>query len=87
MAFNTLDFFLLFGATLVLCFLLPQKYRNPLLLISSYVFYAAYSLPLTLFLVIMTLVTYYIAIDIERCRGVQEERLSRRWMIVFPGKN
>ena len=82
MSFNTLDFFLLLGATLLLYYLFPQKLRNPLLLISSYVFYAAYSLPLTLFLVVMTLATYFIALDIERCRGAEWHRLAKRWMIV-----
>ncbi|MBQ6412643.1 MAG: MBOAT family protein [Ruminococcus sp.] len=82
MSFNTLDFFLLFSATFVLYFLLPHKLRNPLLLIVSYVFYAAYSLPLTLFLVIMTLITYFIALDIERFRGAEKNAFAKRWMII-----
>ena len=73
---------LLLAGTLILYFLLPQKLRNPLLLLASYVFYAAYSLKLTIFLVVMTLVTYVLALEIERCRGVREGKVSKRWMIV-----
>lgn len=82
MAFNTLDFMLLFAGTLILYFLLPQKLRNPLLLVASYVFYAAYSLWLTLFLVAATLVTYVIALEIGHCREERGGRLSKFWMIV-----
>ncbi|MBR5343795.1 MAG: MBOAT family protein [Oscillospiraceae bacterium] len=82
MSFNTLDFMLLLAGTLILYFLLPQKLRNPLLLVASYVFYAAYSLGLTLFLVIMTLITYVLALEIDRCREVKGGKVSKAWMIV-----
>ncbi|MCR5610470.1 MAG: MBOAT family protein [Clostridiales bacterium] len=79
MSFNTLDFLLLFFATLVLYFLLPHKLRNPLLLISSYVFYAAYDLKLTAYLVITTLFAYVIGILIDRSR---EGKGAKVWMII-----
>ena len=82
MSFNTLDFMLLLAGTLILYFLLPQKLRNPLLLVASYVFYAAYSLGLTLFLVIMTLITYVLALEIDHCREARGGKLAKFWMIV-----
>jgi alginate O-acetyltransferase complex protein AlgI len=72
---------LLFAGTLILYFLLPQKLRNPLLLVASYVFYAAYSLGLTLFLVVMTLITYVLGLEIGRCREARP-KTAKAWMIV-----
>ncbi len=81
MSFNTLDFLLLLAVTMGLYFVLPWKLRNPLLLASSYVFYAAYSLKLTLFLVIMTMLTYVLALKISQCREVKgDKKLAKRWM-------
>ncbi len=79
MSFNSLDFLLLFAAVVILYYLLPQKLRNPLLLIASYVFYAAYNLGLTLFLLVLTLVTYFIGREVDRRRG---DKASKRWMIL-----
>ena len=81
MSFNTLDFLLLLAVTMGLYFVLPWKLRNPLLLASSYVFYAAYSLKLTLFLVIMTLLTYVLALKICHCREKEEDKKRAKiWM-------
>ena len=80
MPFNTLDFIILFMVTLFLYFLLPQKMRNPLLLLSSYIFYAAYSLRLTLFLVAMTAVSYVFALRIEKCRKEGRDKHAGGWM-------
>lgn len=66
MAFNTLDFLLLFTLTAFLYYILPHKLRNPLLLLASYVFYAAYNLALTLFLLLCTLFTYFIGLQVDR---------------------
>ena len=81
MSFNTLDFLLLLAVTMGLYFVLPWRLRNPLLLASSYVFYAAYSLKLTLFLVIMTFLTYALALKISQCREAErDKKLAKRWM-------
>ena len=81
MTFNTLDFLLLLAVTMGLYFVLPWRLRNPLLLVASYVFYAAYSLKLTLFLVIITLLTYVLALKISQCREVKgDKKLAKRWM-------
>ena len=82
MAFNTLDFMLLLAITLILYFVLPHRLRNPLLLIASYVFYAAYSLPLTLFLIVMTLITYFLALEIQRRHNDNEEKTTKYLMAV-----
>lgn len=66
MTFNSLDFMLFFAAVFTLYYLLPYRLRNGLLLLASYVFYAAYDLPLALFLVISTLFNYIMAVPIGR---------------------
>ncbi len=83
MAFHSLDFFIFFAVTVVLYYLLPQKLQNPLLLISSYVFYAAYDIKLTLLLIVMTVVVYLITLYIDKCR--MDENIHahvKQWMSV-----
>ncbi len=65
MTFNSIVFMLFLAIVLLLYYILPGKARNLLLLIASYVFYANYSVPLVLFLVICTLVAYVIARRME----------------------
>ncbi len=79
MTFNTLDFILFLPIVFILYFVLPQKLRNPLLLLASYFFYAVYDLPLTLFLVICTLVTYGIGLVIG---GSTDKRRRKAWLVV-----
>ena len=81
MSFNTLDFMLLFGATFCLYYLLPQKMRNPLLLAASYVFYAAFDLGLTLYLVTITLFTYFVAAKIHQNKASDMDTAAKRWMV------
>lgn len=81
MSFNTLDFLLLFGLTFCLYYILPQKLRNPLLLAASYVFYAAYNLGLTLYLLIITLFTFLIAIQISKNKQCGKEKAAKYWTI------
>lgn len=79
MAFNTLDFILLLIVTVLLYYALPHKLRNPLLLVASYVFYAAYDLALTAFLVICTLLTYYVARQVD-CH--EDAVIRKRWATI-----
>lgn len=78
MAFNTLEFILFFFLTIALYFLLPNKLKNPLLLIASYVFYAWFDLKLTLYLVLTTLTAYFIGLQIERLKG---QKAAKGWML------
>lgn len=79
MAFNSLDFMLLFTVTVILYYAMPHKFRNPLLLIASYIFYAAFDLGLTLFLVLCTLVTYFTALKVDQYRG---QKSSKTWATI-----
>lgn len=79
MAFNSLDFMILFAVTVILYYALPHKFRNPLLLIVSYIFYAAFDLGLTMYLVLCTLVTYFTALQVEKYRG---QKSSKTWATI-----
>lgn len=78
MSFNSLVFLLFLAVVLLLYYLLPGKARNPLLLAASYVFYAYYSLPLTLYLLLCTLVVYATArkMDTAESRGKRKNWLT-----------
>ena len=76
MAFNTLEFLLLLAAVVILYYVLPKKARNPLLLVASYGFYAYNSVPLVLFLVLCTLITFVIALRIES----SADRQKKNWV-------
>lgn len=78
MSFNSIDYILLLAATLILYYVLPHKFRNWLLLLSSLAFYAAYSLKLTLFLLVMILITYYFALDIEKSKEADSDQRSKK---------
>ena len=79
MSFNSLDFILLIFITAILYYALPHKLRNPLLLVSSYVFYAAFDLGLTSYIVLCTLLTYVTAILVEKNRGTAK---AKTWAAV-----
>jgi len=64
MVFNSIEYLLFLPIVVILYYVLPQKMKNPLLLLGSYIFYACYNLKLSLFLVVFTLVTYVIGIVI-----------------------
>lgn len=81
MSFNTLDFMLLFAGTIILYYIVPLKWRNAILFIASYIFYAAYNVGLTLYLVAVTLFSYLIARDIERCREKNGGKTAKRLFI------
>lgn len=69
MVFNSLEFLLFLPIVVILYYVLPQKLKIPLLLVGSYFFYAFYSLKLSVFLVVFTLVTYAIGIKIAASEG------------------
>lgn len=82
MTFNSLCFFIFFAITICLFFLLPGRLQNPLLLLSSYVFYAAFDIWLSLYLIIATFIIYVIAIymDILKDRVVGGTSRAKIWM-------
>ena len=74
-----MDFVVFFPAVLILYFVLPAKARNIFLLAASYFFYAVYSPVLTLYLVVCTLVTYGIALLIEKKR---DGASAKTWAVI-----
>lgn len=78
MTFTTLDYLLFLPVVVILYYLLPHKFRNPLLLVGSYYFYACYNLPLVLYLLLVTIVTYCIGRKI----GSSESTTKKRWVVL-----
>jgi D-alanyl-lipoteichoic acid acyltransferase DltB (MBOAT superfamily) len=69
MQFNSIAFFLFFPTVAILYYLLGLTARRWLLLASSLFFYAFWSVPFSLLLVLSALVDYFAAIAIDRFRG------------------
>ncbi len=78
MTFNTLDYLLFLPLIVILYYLLPNKLRNPLLLIGSYFFYACAKPALLLYLLAITAVTYLVGRKI----GTAEDDHKKRWMVL-----
>lgn len=66
MTFNSIEFLIFYPTVLLLYFILPRAMRWPLLLVSSYFFYAYYSPSLALLIFATTLVSWASATFIER---------------------
>ena len=78
MTFNSIEFLIFYPTVLLLYFLLPRSMKWPLLLLSSYFFYAYYSPSLALLIFGTTLVSWLCATLIERSerRGVKRILLA-----------
>src|SRR5215469_1680696 len=77
MLFNSLEFAIFFPLIVGLYFCLPWRYRTPLLLIASCVFYMAF-IPVYILILFVTITIDYVAgICIERSTG----RGRKRWLI------
>ncbi len=74
MAFNTLEFMLLLAASVAVYYIVPQKWRNAVLLVVSYIFYAYYSIPLVLFLLLCTLFAFFVAKQLEIAEGEKKKK-------------
>lgn len=61
MLFNTIEFWLFFAIVLLLVYILPHRGQNRVLLIASYVFYAAWDWRFLSLILISTLVDYFVA--------------------------
>ena len=72
---------LLLAATIVLYYLFPQRLRSPLLLAASYIFYASYNLGLTLYLLVITGFTFFVARMIGRSQDFGNLNRAKKWMI------
>ncbi len=75
MKFNSLDFLLLLMATLLPFFALPARWRVVLLITSSMIFYAFWSVPLISLIVISAIIDYSAGRGLERTNVVWKRRL------------
>lgn len=66
MNFNSLTYLLFLAANLCLFYALPQKLRNPQLLLASYVFYACWNFKYAFLMLFSTAVTYACGLLVER---------------------
>ena len=66
MLFNSTDFLVFFPIVLMIYFVIPRKMRYIWLLIASYYFYMSLSPHYLILLVILTLVTYFTGIIMEK---------------------
>ncbi len=66
MLFNSIDFLIFFPIVLIVYFLIPRKDRYIWLLLASYYFYMSLSPQYLILLVILTLVTYFTGIFMEK---------------------
>lgn len=75
MTFNSIEFLIFYPTVLLLYFLLPRTMKWPLLLLSSYFFYAYYSPSLVFLIFGTTLVSWLCATFIEKSKRVAVKRI------------
>lgn len=78
MIFNSLNFIIFLGVVLTLYYILPDKFRWCLLLISSYYFYMFWSFELIFLIIFSTLINYIFAIKISK-----ETRKKAKKTLIF----
>lgn len=69
MLFNSIQFLIFFPVVTILYFLIPHRFRPPLLLIASCVFYMAFIPTYILILFVLIVVDYFAGILIENAQG------------------
>ncbi len=77
MLFNSLEFAVFFPLVVALYFLLSGRWRTPLLLVASCVFYMAFVPAYILILAITILIDYWAGIYLERMEGKR-----RKWLLI-----
>ena len=75
MVFNSLTYLLFFPLTVLLYFLIPQKLKNSWLLVTSFAFYAYWSLKYAFLLLGLTVISYFCARLMEKRTGT-----ARKWI-------
>ena len=75
MVFDSLEYLVLFATTFLLYFALPVRLRNPLLLVSSVVFYMWWRPFYIVFILFSVTVDYFVARALERREGPSGRRL------------
>jgi len=75
MAFNSLSFLAFFVATAFLYWMIPHRFRNWLLLVASYYFYASWRAEYLILLVAMTLLNYAAGLAMEREQAERRRKI------------
>lgn len=75
MQFQTAEFLLTFAVVLVVYFLMRNRYQWLWLLLVSYIFYLSWNISYIPFLIMTTLITWGIALCMEKCRQVNVKKL------------
>ncbi|MDE5653128.1 MAG: MBOAT family protein, partial [Muribaculaceae bacterium] len=85
MLFNSIQFLIFFPAVVILFWILPWRWKNPMLLIASYYFYMNWQPAFGLLLLISTLATWGGALLIDRWResDPRRSRIAFRTTLIF----
>ncbi len=84
MTFNSLQYAAFFALVLLIYWRLPRRGQNALLLVASYVFYAAFDYRFLGLLLISTGLDYWFGLSISRSG---DDRIRRRWLFASLGVN
>jgi len=79
MLFNSFIFFIFLAVVLPLYYWLPRKLRNPLLLISSYVFYGYWDYRFTSLLAISTIIDFFVG---KKLHDSPDPKIRKRWLLL-----
>ena len=79
MLFNSFIFLIFLGIVLPIYFLLPRRYKTPLLLVASYVFYGYWDWRFCSLLLISTVADFFIGQALYRAT---EESRRKRWLLL-----
>jgi len=79
MLFNSFIFFIFLAIVLPLYYWLPRKLRNPLLLVSSYIFYGYWDYRFTSLLAISTLIDFFVG---QKLHASSDPKVRKRWLLL-----
>jgi D-alanyl-lipoteichoic acid acyltransferase DltB (MBOAT superfamily) len=82
--FNSWIFFLFLPLVFTAFFALPHKFRGPMLLVASYVFYGWWKAEFLIIIAFSTLLDYYCALKLS---GSEDKSVRKRWMLLSIGVN
>jgi alginate O-acetyltransferase complex protein AlgI len=83
MLFNTIQFGIFFAIVLGLYYVLPHKWQNRMLLVASYLFYAAWDWRFVSLILISTTVDFYVGKLLYETSDVRKRKFILIWSIIF----
>ena len=75
MDFTSLSYFAFLGIVFFLYWLVPDKFRNIVIVVFSYVFYYFINFKYVLFLIALTCISYYLAMSIGKCSNNHNKKI------------